>query len=650
MSQSQYYFSGGPYLQVLQGALAALMHTGGVVRLTGRTGVGKTALCVKLAQFLRRKNRQVLLFDNAVESPDMLRTMLARELDLPDSANLVSLLEDAFVSGERVPLVMLFDDAHLLSEVTLLEIFRLSEAQANGQALVTVLLCGEQGLEQRLHELHELRNTETRVIGSYLLEPMSAESLEEFFTGLAERMGAPETRLTSDALHQLYRNCKGYPGPALNMSRQILMDRADHQEGTLISRDDVNRFIRAAGNNEVLPSQQFADAIVQRRGFLPVAAVIVVASLAFLYQQLSGLTTPQAIATEQVADSPFALETQAQLPREPTEPVVASDIDANPVAAPESSNDNGVASPVTTAAVASEPDASPALNASAQELALVMEMARQAALQQVSNQEAVSDSGLALVTAAERGISADQFALPDYEELLAGSDELQQNEIAATGIEQGEIEQRETEQREAEQPGEPEVDPQPAIAVRSTAPEQATASDNVETAVEPTEPSTEAPVASTDSGADATPEVAVSEELAAQDAIDAPLGGPASPTAPIPGQGSPRSAVNAWVAAWQSQTLQAYFDAYHPDFEPRYQSSVTAWHRNRERVIGNADWIKLELTDFETVSTSSERVEVQFWLAYESASYRDETLKKLVLVPVQGRWLIIEEVNLEVRV
>ena len=42
-------------------------------------------------------------------------------------------------------------------------------------------------------------------------------------------------------------------------------------------------------------------------------------------------------------------------------------------------------------------------------------------------------------------------------------------------------------------------------------------------------------------------------------------------------------------------------------------------------------------------------IEVHFWLAYESPSYADNTLKKLLLSNEAGSWLIVEEINLEVR-
>ena len=109
-----------------------------------------------------------------------------------------------------------------------------------------------------------------------------------------------------------------------------------------------------------------------------------------------------------------------------------------------------------------------------------------------------------------------------------------------------------------------------------------------------------------------------------------------------------RSSIDRWISSWQDKRLDEYFAAYAPDFDPRYQDGLSQWRANRERVIGNAEWIRLRLTDFVIVAEQDSRVEVNFWLAYESPTYGDNTLKKLVLTPAGDDWLILEEVNLQV--
>ena len=73
-------------------------------------------------------------------------------------------------------------------------------------------------------------------------------------------------------------------------------------------------------------------------------------------------------------------------------------------------------------------------------------------------------------------------------------------------------------------------------------------------------------------------------------------------------------------------------------------------------MIGNASQISLETSDFVIISEDAEIMEVHFWLAYSSPSYRDDTHKKLILKKLPAgnggglRLVILEEINLEVRV
>ena len=53
------------------------------IKLVGNPHTGKSLLCQKFSQFLKRKDFRVIYFDTAIESPEILRGLLAREFDLP---------------------------------------------------------------------------------------------------------------------------------------------------------------------------------------------------------------------------------------------------------------------------------------------------------------------------------------------------------------------------------------------------------------------------------------------------------------------------------------------------------------------------------------------------------------------------------------
>ncbi|MDD9896450.1 MAG: hypothetical protein OXU24_11825, partial [Gammaproteobacteria bacterium] len=79
---------------------------------------------------------------------------------------------------------------------------------------------------------------------------------------------------------------------------------------------------------------------------------------------------------------------------------------------------------------------------------------------------------------------------------------------------------------------------------------------------------------------------------------------------------------------------------------PRSQDPQSAWRATRQRVIGNAEWIRLAMSDFQFITQENGVYEVHFWLAYESPTYSDNTLKKLLVIMEDDRWQILEEINL----
>ncbi|MFM1896306.1 MAG: hypothetical protein RLZZ385_1380 [Pseudomonadota bacterium] len=122
-----------------------------------------------------------------------------------------------------------------------------------------------------------------------------------------------------------------------------------------------------------------------------------------------------------------------------------------------------------------------------------------------------------------------------------------------------------------------------------------------------------------------------------------------SPAEPVPSLAVAEASLSAWIDAWQSQDLDAYFASYHADFQPRYQDTLADWRANRSRNVTSPTWIRLAMSELSLLDAQPDTMEVTLWLAYESPTYNDQTFKRLVLRSSDGRWLIVEEVNLEVR-
>lgn len=616
--QQKFYFGGAFYLQVLQGLYRTLSERN-VALLLGESGVGKSSLCDKLRQYLLRQNDSVLFLSEPPSSPEILRSILARELDLPDTASLAVLLSDALLSRSDdaafKPLTLILDDAHLLSDVTLMELAQLSVARVNEEPALRLLLSGEPTLAERLarhpdlSELWQVINEGAPAL--YQLEPMRSEELKDFLQEYLRQSGRPEHQLSGESIQRLHKSCQGYPGQALKLAAQL------EQEDFVQTLAGYSATSVTAG---VLPEEHSGHSPAevtggrmrswlagaehrQTRALLPVAAVVVLASLGFIYQQLAGTDDQASVASDEVPQQVVSDPLDDYSSQVLVNPTVDVDTATSPfVAVPVVEEQVEQQSGTDLAAVTDveEPASAPPMSEEQQNrqaLLAAIERARVAAQEQLASDQSVSDSGLVLVTAAERGISEDSFGLPDIDALL----EAEEDDPATQPV--------------------PEPVAEGAAEVAEEVAEVATSHAN-EAGVS---------IAAVDEAASAS----VAEPESVQ-------GEPAS-------GGVWRDRVAGWVSAWQDQDLEAYFAYYHDRFVPRYQNSLTAWRSNRERVIGGATDIELEMYDFDVISESPDEVEVHFWLDYRSPSYQDQTRKKLVLAPFQGSWLIIEEINLEVR-
>lgn len=627
MRQQPFYYSDGPYLQALQGLHGALCQAEAFVKFVGQPRTGKSSVCEKLTQFLQHKQYQVVYFDYAIESPEMLRAMLAQELDLPGSSSLASQLESLLVSSSDKPIIIVFDDAHLLTDITLLEIYQLADIQLNGNRVINILLCGEPSLEKRLLDKEEFKSLQHRVSHNFLLEPMDADTTAQFLTAYLAKLGLGELQLDVAAMAHFYKSCKGFPGLASSVAHLLVEARATGSNSGAVSKDELLGLIKKADASEPLPTLQYRE----RNQWLalgPLTAVLVIASLAVLYQQLNSSET---IDTGTLASEEVATFVEV-------EPEVVAD--ANPVQL-QARDDVAVF-------VEQEPEPSPT---------------EQPELPDIESAP-VSDSNLSLVTAEEIGLTEADIVEPVFEQFPIDVSAAAVNSALVENLPAtiNKLAETENEAVAADTSSSmPASTTEPSVASNNAATETAETSQPVL----PTESELEVAALEDEAEPQAPPErgveISSALELIANTAPALLRQVPSSDEAIPPASASAEQSVHDWVDAWESQDFDAYFSSYHPEFVPRYHDSRSEWRQNRERVIGNANRISLQLSDFTIISEDENSMEVHFWLAYQSPTYRDNTRKKLVLSkpPATGRessatetgplWLILEEVNLEVR-
>ena len=99
--------------------------------------------------------------------------------------------------------------------------------------------------------------------------------------------------------------------------------------------------------------------------------------------------------------------------------------------------------------------------------------------------------------------------------------------------------------------------------------------------------------------------------------------------------------VNAWVDAWASKKLDAYF-AHYVDGFAGDMANAKAWRLSRKNKILHSKQIKITLSEIK-INNLENSVEVVLKQTYESGSYQDVGRKTLEMIKVEGRWLIKKE-------
>ncbi|MFM1896307.1 MAG: hypothetical protein RLZZ385_1381 [Pseudomonadota bacterium] len=367
MRDDPFYFSEGPYHPVLQRVFQALSGPEVFVKITGKTGTGKTTLCEKLALFLQHKGMDAIFFDYPFDTPEELRAAVAKRLNLPESFNFARQMEDRFqAEGEtQKQLVLLFDECDRYSDATLQELYRLTQIQQDQHRMLSIVLCGEASLDNRLLADEKFKPLLQHVTHSFILSSLDRDSLTQFVLQYFRHVDRPAVHLDNQAMAWLQKLSRGLPGPAAAVCQLVASARRDRVEQPPVTREEL---LTLVGHSPLSADLLKGNRVYSANRMVlvgPALAVVVIVSIGFLYQ----LTTDETGQSAPLASGSAVGVQQAPEPA----PLVASPfVDQQP------------------AAQASAAAELPSVVFTVEDI-----------------EEPIIDAGLALVTALERGISAE---------------------------------------------------------------------------------------------------------------------------------------------------------------------------------------------------------------------------------------------------
>ena len=100
--------------------------------------------------------------------------------------------------------------------------------------------------------------------------------------------------------------------------------------------------------------------------------------------------------------------------------------------------------------------------------------------------------------------------------------------------------------------------------------------------------------------------------------------------------------VRRWARAWSDKDFDAYTGFYAPGYRADFASHEQWLEQRRSRILRPGD-IRVDVSDFEIRSQSENRAIIDFKQAFDSPTYSDRVVKRLVLNRFGAQWQITDE-------
>ncbi|MES2606067.1 MAG: AAA family ATPase [Pseudomonadota bacterium] len=219
------YLNIGPYQEVISGISTVFSFSDGVVKLTGPSGVGKTAVLAEVVKELKGESFEVVEFSTPPKSADDLQATLIRRFklgaDLSFRKSLIRYLSNK--PRDLQKLILVFDDAEQINTETLQGLHTLRELEHNGMPLISLLLCGGKTLNAHMNQ-PELAALQADITLNYALGPLEDEELAEFCAAFLQHIGKGRLLLDEPYLATLEEKTQGRPAVVIAALELALRD------------------------------------------------------------------------------------------------------------------------------------------------------------------------------------------------------------------------------------------------------------------------------------------------------------------------------------------------------------------------------------------------------------------------------------------
>ena len=696
------YINVEPYTEILGGLSFVLSISNGVVKLTGKTGTGKTAMCIELLRELKTEKIEFVHFPNAPDDYAAVQKAIQEKLKLNpkaagDKESFIQALTAHIIkkSFDEQKLVLIFDDVENLSPELLAELTSFRHIHLNDQGLVSIVLSGTDIMDKQLSS--SASSLVSDLLVSYTLEPMNREQLAEFCSAyLAEiKMDA---KLSEENISQLLELTEGLPGDIPEMIPEILdTDTSKVYVKKKKQKEFVTKTTKTLTHEFVDP---FVDEETKRQVFgrwkWPVGPSVIVASVvvALFLGYAAYVFIPEDIIPATVS--------YFNEPEPVTEEVIAT---AEPVIVQEIVLEEVEVGADIDTVEATDTDIAEITETGPEDTEVVL--AVEDAEVQESEQEAVeSDSPVVVADTVPAGDQVPEAVvqaepqpavLPATDPQVTATDEVQRVvEQWLQAWQQKDLNSYFDSYHERFEPNsfasltswqnQRERSILRPASISISYDEYMVLSRNDDSTMLTLRMDYQSPIYADRTlkqlglikNAQGEWKIIFEENiqverlpvnrLAAGQAVDRQpvyLVPPATAAqtgtvVSVPPRQRPANLsatqeqfyifVNEWLAAWQSQDVNTYFNHYQDNYRGFEFPNPRAWEQDRITKISRPSYIDLRISDFEILQETANDAVVQFSLEYRSAYYADRTLKEVLLTrDANGNLQISNELNRQVQ-
>jgi general secretion pathway protein A len=277
----------------------------GFVVIIGEVGTGKTTLCRNYLESLDEDTDSAYIFNPHLETNELLigichefgmRTQERNTKALLDTLNLFLIKQNA--AGRKV--VLLIDEAQLLSVDNLEMVRMLSNLETTKSKLLQIILVGQPELAEKL-ETYELRQLSQRISLNYHLTPLPREDTEAY---IQHRIGIASQRqdklFSPNACRLVHQYSGGIPR-LINIACDRALLTAFSQNKTKVTKGVMQTAIGELSTSSKVPRTSRNRRSLVVAGGICTLAVLVVGAY-FLFR--SGESTPASTsATAPIEDA-----------------------------------------------------------------------------------------------------------------------------------------------------------------------------------------------------------------------------------------------------------------------------------------------------------------------------------------------------------